>query len=55
MKFIITRLQYQKRSTYIDFSKEINNNYPKDKIGDIVGISTHKNICGNVYTPNWSE
>ena len=55
MKFIITRLQYQKRSTYIDFSKEINDNYPKDKIGDIVRISTHKNIFGKVYTPNWSE
>ena len=36
-------------------SKEINNEDPKFKIGDIVGISKYKNIFAKGYVPNWSE
>ena len=36
-------------------SKEINNKDPKFKIGDIVRISSYKNIFTKGYTPNWSE
>ena len=44
-----------KSNTYIDSSKEINNEDPKFKIGDIVRISTYKNVSAKGYTPNWSE
>ena len=44
-----------KSKTYIDSGKEINNNDPKFKIGDIVRISKYKNIFAKGYTPNWSE
>ena len=44
-----------KWSTYIDSSKEINNKDPKFKTGDIVRISSYKNIFTKGYTPNWSE
>ena len=44
-----------KSSTYIDFSKEINNKNPKFKIGDIARISQYENIFAKAYTPNWSE
>ena len=44
-----------KSKTYIDSSKEINNNDPKFKIGDIVRISKYKNIFAKGYTPNWCE
>ena len=44
-----------KRSTYIDFSKEINEKDPKFKIGDTVKISKYKNIFAKGYVPNWSE
>ena len=44
-----------KSKTYIDSSKEINNNDPKFKIGDIVRISKYRNIFAKGYTPNWSE
>ena len=33
-----------KSNRYIDFSKEINDKYPKFKIGDTVTILKHKNI-----------
>ena len=33
-----------KDNTYIDFSKEVNNNDPKFKVGDHVRISKYKNI-----------
>ena len=46
---------YVKRSTYIDFSKEINDEDPKFKIGDIVRISKYKNIFAKGYVPNWSK
>ena len=35
---------YVKDNTYIDFSKEVNNNDPKFKVGDHVRISKYKNI-----------
>ena len=41
--------------TYIDSSKEINNEDPKFKIGDIVRISKYKNIFAKDYVPTWSE
>ena len=44
-----------KDNTYIDFSKEVNDNDPKFKVGDHVRISKYKNIFAKVYTPNWSE
>ena len=44
-----------KSNTYIDSSKEINNKYPKFKIGDYAGISKYKNISVEGYTPNWPE
>ena len=44
-----------KSSIYISSSKEINEKYPKFKIGDIFRISKFKSIFGKVYTPNWSE
>ena len=44
-----------KSSTYIDSSKEINDQDPKFKIGDVVRISKYKNIFAKDYIPNWSE
>ena len=41
-----------KPSTYIDSSKEISNQDPKFKIGDIVWISKYKNIFAKGYVPN---
>ena len=43
-----------KDNTYIDFGKEVNDNYPKFKVGDHVRISTYKNTFAKGYTPNWS-
>ena len=44
-----------KSSTYIGSSKEINDEDDKFKIGDIVGISKHKNISAKGYVSNWFE
>ena len=44
-----------KDNTYIDFSKEVNDNDPKFKVCDHVRISKYKNIFVKGYTPNWSE
>ena len=44
-----------KSSTYINSSKEINDEDPKFKIGDIAGISKYKNIFAKGYVPNCSE
>ena len=44
-----------KSSTDIDSSQEINDKYPKFKIGDIVRISKYKNIFAKGYVPNSSE
>ena len=44
-----------KSNTYIDSSKEINDEDPRFKIGDIVRISKYENIFAKVCTPNWSE
>ena len=44
-----------KASTYIDSSKEINEQDPKFKIGDIMRILKYKNIFAKGYVPNWSE
>ena len=44
-----------KSSTYINSSKEIINEDPKFKSGDIVGISKYKNTFAKGYTPSWSE
>ena len=44
-----------KSNTYIDSSKEINDNDPKFKIGYIVRIPKYKNIFPKVYTSNWCE
>ena len=40
---------------YIDSSKEIYDEDPKFKIGDIVPISKYKSIFAKDYVPNWSE
>ena len=44
-----------KSNTYIDSSKEINDQDRKSKIGDIVRISKYKNIFASGYVPNWCE
>ena len=44
-----------KDNTYINTNKEINNKYPKFKVGDHVRISKYKNIFFKGYTLNWSE
>ena len=44
-----------KDSTYIDFSKKVNDKDPKFKVGDHVRISRYKNIFAKGYTPNWAE
>ena len=44
-----------KDNTYINTDKEINNKYPKFKVGDLVRISKYKNIFAKGYMPNWSE
>ena len=44
-----------KGNTYINTSKEINNEDPKFKVGDRVRISKYKNIFAKRYMPNWSE
>ena len=44
-----------KPSTYIDSSKDINDEDPKFEIDDIVGISKYKNIFTKGYAPNWSK
>ena len=38
-----------KDNTYIDFKKEINDKYPKFKVGDHVRISKYKNIFAKGY------
>ena len=43
-----------KPSTYIDSSKESNDEDPKLRIGDIVRILKYKNIFAKGYIPNWS-
>ena len=37
-----------KSSIYIDSSKEMNDKYPKFKIGDIVRISKYKRLCSKL-------
>ena len=44
-----------KSSTYIDYSKEINDHDPKFKFGDIVRRSKCKIISAKGYTLNSSE
>ena len=44
-----------KDNTYVDSKKEVNDKYPKFKVGDHVRISKYKNIFAKGYTPNWSE
>ena len=41
--------------TYIDSSKQINNQDPEFKTGDIVRISKCKKNFAKCYVPNWSE
>ena len=41
-----------KSSTYLDSSKEINDEDPKFKNGDIVRIPKYKNIFAKGYVPN---
>ena len=53
----ITRMKLVgvKPNTYVNFSKETNNEDPKFKIGDIDRISKYENIFAKDYVPNWSE
>ena len=44
-----------KDNTYIDFRKEVNDKYPKFKVGDYVRIFKYKNIFTKGYMSNWSE
>ena len=43
-----------KESKCFDYIKEINDEDPKFKIGDIVRTSKCKNVFANGYVPNWS-
>ena len=38
-----------KSNTYIEIGKDINNKYPKFKIGDTVRVSKYKNFFGKGY------
>ena len=42
-------------STYMDYSKEVNDEDPKFKICYVVRISKYKNIFAKGYVPNCSE
>ena len=44
-----------KSSTYLNSSKEIDDEGPKFKICDTVRISKYKNIFAKRYVPYWSE
>ena len=44
-----------KSNTYINSTKETNDEYPKFKIRGIVRISKFKSIFAKCYVPNWSE
>ena len=44
-----------KDNTHIDFGKEVNDNDPKFKFGDLVRLSKYKNYFAKDYTPNCSE
>ena len=44
-----------KWSTYIDSSKEINDENPIFKVGHTIRISKHKNFFAKVYVPNRSD
>ena len=44
-----------KDNTYTDSGKEVNDNYPKFKVGDHARISKYKNIFAKGYTLSWSE
>ena len=44
-----------KSNTYIDSSKEINDENPKFKIDDNVRTSKYKNVFPKGYTANWPE
>ena len=44
-----------KSITFIDSSKEINDEDPKFETGDIVGISKYNNVLAKGYVVNWSE
>ena len=44
-----------KDNTYINIDKDVNDNYPKFKVGVHVRISKYKNIFAKGYTTNWSE
>ena len=44
-----------KSITFIDSSKETNDEDPKFETGDIAGISKYKNVLAKGYVVNWSE
>ena len=44
-----------KDSTYIGFSREVNDKDSKFAVGGHVRISKYKNSFNKGYTPNWSE
>ena len=47
--------RYYRTYRHIESIKEINNNDPKFKVGDLIRISKYKKIFAKGYTPNWSE
>ena len=44
-----------KSNTFFNYNKEIIDQDPEFKIGDIVRITKYKNIFPKRYVPNWSE
>ena len=44
-----------KDNTYINSIKEVNDKYPKFKVGGHVSISKYKNTFAKGYSSTWSE
>ena len=44
-----------KSYSYTEYNVDSNDDYPRFKVGNHVGISKYKNIFSKGYAPNWSE
>ena len=43
------------QNSFAEYNEESNEEDPKFKVGDHVGISKYKNVFAKGYNPNWSE
>ena len=55
MQQYISQYNNYESYTYINSSKEINDQDPEFKIGSIIRISKYRNIIAKGYIPNWSD